>query len=107
MIRAGELTKQVQIQRRSSTLDGAGEQLASWSTVYTRRAALQQTPGVERFASSMRNGRVPSVFKLRAGIEVTPADRVVCGGAVYEIRSVVPDGDAVLLVSEELVEVIP
>lgn len=103
MIRAGSLTEQVLIQRRSSTLDAAGEQLATWSTVYTRRAELQQTPGRELYAAASKNGRVPSVFKLRAGLDVSPADRVVCDGVVYEIGSVVADGDAVLLVCDERV----
>lgn len=104
MIRAGELTETVQIQRRSQALDTAGEQLATWSTVYTRRAELQQTPGRELIAAAAVQGRVPSVFRLRStGLKVTSADRVVCEGVVYGIGSVVPEGDALLLVCEERV----
>jgi SPP1 family predicted phage head-tail adaptor len=103
MIRSGDLTEQIQIQRRSSTLDASGEQLLVWTTVYTRRAELQKTPGREVFAAAQREGRVPSIFRLRPeGVDVTSADRVVCDGAVYEIDSVVDNGDELQLVCEEL-----
>jgi SPP1 family predicted phage head-tail adaptor len=105
-IRAGELDTRVRIEQRSTTQDPAGEPATTWTLVAERWASLERTPGSEVWASAQRNGRVPTVFRLRYLADVLPSMRVVQGSHVYDIRSVVrPSGRAaeMLLVTDEIV----
>lgn len=110
-IRAGELDTRIRIEQRSTAQDAAGEPAAAWTEVATRWASIERTPGSEVWASAQRNGRVPTVFRLRYLAGVVPSMRVVLGETrVYDIRSVVrPSGRApdMLLVTDELVEATP
>jgi SPP1 family predicted phage head-tail adaptor len=109
-IRAGDLDTRVRIERRSTVQDAAGEPALAWELVAERWASIERTPGSEIYASAQRNGRVPTVFRLRYLADVVPAMRLIAQGRVYDIRSVVrPRGRAsdMLLVTDELVEVAP
>ncbi len=105
----------VRIDRRSTTQDAAGEPLLSW-TPFTPplRAAIERTPGREVWSSSERQGRIPTVFKLRYLDGVLPEMRLVlravAGEKVFNILSAIdPDGMRAELViaAEELVEEVP
>ena len=85
----GQLRHTVRIERRSSTQDAAGEQVNSWSLVFHKRAALVRTPGREVFAAAERQGRVPTVFKLRFVEGVLPEMRLIHGGKVFDIVSAI------------------
>ena len=106
MVNAGAMRHQVRLETRSTARDAAGEPLLSWSLFAERRAELVRTPGTELFAQG-RNGRVPTVFKLRYLAGVTPAMRLLCKGKVFNIISAIdPDGHRaeLLVTAEELVE---
>ncbi len=113
-INAGEMRHVVRIERRSSTPDASGEPVLSWVLFAQRRAALDRTPGREVWASSERQGRVPTVFRLRYLADVVPSMRLihVRDGTekVFNVVSAIdPDGLRVALVitAEELVQVAP
>jgi head-tail adaptor len=110
-IRAGELDTRVRIEQRSTTQDAAGEPATTWTLVAERWASLERTPGSEVWASAQRNGRVPTVFRLRYLAGVLPSMRVVVGDTqVFDIKSVVrPSGRAsdMLLVTDQIVEATP
>lgn len=101
----------VRIDRRSTTQDAVGEPLLSWVPFTPLlRAAIERTPGREIWASSERQGRVPTVFRLRWRDGVLPAMRLVSGDRVFNIVSAIdPDGMRAELVitAEELVEETP
>ncbi len=100
----------VRIDQRSTTQDAAGEPLDTWTEFATRRAAIERTPGRELWASSERQGRVPTVFRLRWLEGVLPAMRIVNNSKVLNIVSAIdPDGMRAELVitAEELVEEVP
>ncbi len=102
----GTMRHQVRIEQRSTTRDAAGEPLDSWSLFVERRAELMRTPGREIFDQG-RNGRVPTVFKLRFIEGIQPKMRLLSGGKVYDIISAIdPDGHRAetVVTTEELVE---
>jgi head-tail adaptor len=111
MVRAGDMRHQFQIQRRSSTRDAAGEQVLTWIEFASRRAAIQRTPGAEVFASAQRNGRIPTVVRMRFVAGVTPAMRIVglcpCHlNKVFDIKdptNVDGRGEELVIVAEEIV----
>lgn len=107
MIRAGDLDTRIRIERRSANQDAAGEPELTWELVEERWAALERTPGSEVWASAQRNGRVPTVFRIRYLPDVRSEMRVVVDDRVFDIKSVVrPRGRSsdLLLVTDELVE---
>lgn len=109
MVDPGRLRHQVRIEQRSSTRDVAGEPEQSWTLFAERRADLVRTAGNELFVEG-RNGRVPTLFKLRYLAGVEPKMRLLLGAKVYNILSAIdPDGRGVdlLVTTEELVEESP
>ena len=107
----GAMRHVVRIEQRSPAQDPTGDQVLSWSPfVGPRRAEIVSTPGREFFNSAERQGRIPTIFKLRYLDGVTPAMRLIhsTGGveAVFKILSAIdPDHLRVELVitCEELV----
>lgn len=93
MVRAGDMRHKVRIESRSVTIDAAGERTGDWVVVCTRRAAIQRAPGAEVFAAAQRQGRVPTVFRLRYPVDlstaISPGMRLVHGTRVYDIVSAV------------------
>lgn len=107
MIRAGPMRHVVTIQVRSTEQDAAGEPVDVWTTFATRRAAVERTPGRELVASAQRQGRVPTIFRLRFLAGVMPAMRIVHGGKVHEITSAIDQegrGEELIITAEEIVE---
>lgn len=106
----GRMRHTVRIEARSTTRDAAGEPKLEWSIFAApRRAELVRTPGTEIFAQG-RNGRVPTVFKLRHLDGVLPQMRLLFRDKVYNILSAIdPDGcrAELLVTTEELVEETP
>lgn len=108
MTNAGPMREVISIQQRSTDQDEAGEQVLEWTELLSRRAEKMAAPGREVWSSDQRNGRVPTVFRIRYphGATITPAMRVVHRGVVFDIKSCVDaDGRRVdmLLTCEELV----
>lgn len=93
MVRAGDMRFQVTFQRRTTTRDAAGEPGDTWTTVATRRAAMERVPGAEVRAAAQRNERVPVTFRLRYLDSIDANLRLVFDGRVHNITSIVdPDG---------------
>ncbi len=114
MIRPGDLRHVVRLERPVTTQDAAGEQSSGWTLFARRRAAIARTPGREVFASAERQGRVPTVFRLRYLADVAPSMRLIHvrdgSERVFNILSAIdPDGLGVelLISAEELVEETP
>lgn len=106
-INPGAMRSQLRIQQRTSTQDGAGEQLPNWTTIATVRAEVMRLPGKEVVASDTRNGRVPTFWKLRFLAGVEPKMRVVDEeDRVYNILSATDPTrrrEELLISAEELV----
>lgn len=110
MMRLGAMRHVVKIQKQSTAQDSTGQNVLAWTTFAERRAAVQRTPGNEVFASAVRNGRVPTVFRLRYLTGVSPAMRIVMDDKVYNIISAADPsgtGEELVITAEELVAEAP
>ncbi len=118
MIDAGKMRHVIRIEKRSTTQDAVGEPLNAWVPFATRRAEKLQTPGSEVWASQERQGRIPTVFKLRplvvdellVDVTLLLAMRLVCNNKVFDIVSAVDplgDGTALLLTTTEHADGVP
>lgn len=109
-INSGAMRERVIIQSQTTNRDSSGDPLPTWSTFASRRAEILRTPGHEIFAAAQRNGRVPTLFRLRALEGVRPAMRLLCRGRVYNITSAIDPtqrGEELVIYTEELVEETP
>ena len=111
----GQMRHVIRIDKRSSDQDAAGEPVLTWSPFAPPvRAQLEVVPGREIWSSAERQGRVPTIFRIRYLPGVVPSMRLIHRRddleKVYDIISAIdPDGLRVELVlnCEELVEVAP
>ena len=46
-MKAGDLRKRIQLQQRSSSQDGFGQQLTSWTTLFTSWAEIEPVSGAQ------------------------------------------------------------
>lgn len=116
-INAGKLRHVVRIDVRQQTQDENGEIVFTWRPFASpRRAELVANPGREFWEAQaeQRQGRVPTVFRLRYLPGVVPSMRLIYRRddleKLFNILSATdPDGRRVELVltTEELVEVQP
>jgi SPP1 family predicted phage head-tail adaptor len=108
MMNAGAMREQVQLQSRTTTQDSAGEPLGTWNVFSTVRAEVVRTPGRSMWdqGSSERNGRVPTMFRLRWQDGVLPEMRLICRSRVYRIMSAIDTSgrrEELVVTCEELV----
>jgi SPP1 family predicted phage head-tail adaptor len=91
-MRAGRLDRRVTIQSRSLASDAQGQQIESWTdvaTVWGRRLDLR---GREFMAAEAKHAEATCTFELRYRADVTPLNRLVCEGRVYNIVHVAEIG---------------
>lgn len=91
-MRAGRLNHKVTLQRRQAGQDAAGQPVDTWIELATRRARVEPGGGREYLERSGQSSEVTTRFTLRydsslAGL--TPADRLVFNGSVYDIEAVI------------------
>lgn len=104
MIKSGRLRDRVRIEKRSTSQDEAGEPLATWTLVAERWVEIVQAKGREIFASAQRQGRIPTVIRLRQIDGVVPSMRVRWGSRLFNITSVYSPakGETLLECDEEV-----
>lgn len=89
---AGELRKVVSFQRASTKQDSVGQPESTWSTYYTTRAKVDVLRGQLLYQSDVFINKNTYQIAMRfppAGITISVADRLVCGGEVYVIQAVI------------------
>ena len=110
MINAGRMRETVRIEQRTAALSSFGEQQATWELFAERRAEIVRSPGREVLNADQRQGRVPTVFKLRWLEGVLPEMRLIHDEKLFDIESAIdPDGlgRELLVTAVEHVEAVP
>lgn len=105
MVNAGRMRHLVRIEKRTSVQDATGEPELVWEILAERRAELVASTGREVFSQG-REGRVPTLFRMRFLDGVLPQMRLLYDERVFNILSAVdPDGRGaeLLVTTEELV----
>lgn len=87
-LQAGELRHVILIQQNRRTFDTNGDPTRSWSTLATRRAAIEPAGGVEGDSTGKYAGVNFVKMRLRFFAGLTPSQRIVHESKSFEIVSV-------------------
>lgn len=89
----GRLNRRITIQGKTVTRDAYGGESISWTDVATVWAAVLPIRGREYVAIREAGAELTTRFVIRYRQGVTPAMRVVHGGANYDIEQVIDTED--------------
>lgn len=92
MIKAGKLDRQITIERQTETVAASGSVVKAWAAVATVRAELVQRGSDEYLAGFGEAEAGGAVFRIRYLAGITPADRVIFDGVVYDINEIAEHG---------------
>lgn len=90
-MRAGKLDRRIRLERKSVTYSASGEPQEGWATLATRWAEARPLRGTERFSDPQLIAKGFTTFRLRWSGDVagvTPLDRVIFGGRIYDVAGV-------------------
>lgn len=85
----GKLRRKIIIQQQTSTQDGYGGTVKTWTDVATVWASVEPLDGREFFAAQQVNSEVTTRIKLRYLAGVVSKMRIVHGTKTYDILSVI------------------
>jgi SPP1 family predicted phage head-tail adaptor len=89
MIRAGELTQRITIQRDSGTVkDSYNQTIPAWTDVATVWAGVITTGGREFFAAQRLNAETSAVFKIRYRTGLDTEKRILWGDRVFGVINI-------------------
>ena len=88
MIKAGNLDRQITIERQTETVAASGSVSKSWTALATVRAELVQLAAEEYLAGFGEADTGGAVFRIRYLAGITTADRVTFDGATYDIDEI-------------------
>lgn len=90
-MRPGNLRDRVTICRAAHAPDEYGNTVESWSELVTVSADVLESPGREAIAAGRIEAQRSATIRMRrspATLAVTEADRLVCRGRQWNIRSI-------------------
>jgi len=105
-MKIGAMRKQVVVQAEQPTADGAGGYALAWAAVATVWAEIKPVSGREILMAGQQQGRVTHkiIMRWRKDFALTTDMRLLCGARVFNIRSIINEGErdrqATLLVEE-------
>ena len=89
-MKAGSLDQRVTLERQQSgSVDELGQPLDEWAALGSCWAAVLPLQGREYIAASAAQSEVTTRVAIRYRPGITPADRVVHDGRIYNIVSVI------------------
>lgn len=89
MTTASEYDRPIEIQSKATTLDGVGQEVETWTTVWTPSAKVRPMRGGERFVAKQTMGAVILTFEIRYRPGVTiDRHRIVYDGRIYDVSDV-------------------
>jgi len=111
-LRSGTLREVITIQQRTRAQDAGGALKPVWSDVATIRAEVRSPAGIERFVQETEQRVATATHQVRiragaAGVAILPSMRVVWGGRILEVLSVLdPDNRHIqqVLICMQIVE---
>jgi SPP1 family predicted phage head-tail adaptor len=88
-MRISDLRHRITLQQKTTTRDAEGNVRETWADVATVWAAFEPIRGREYFQAASVNAENTVRFRIRYRQGVTPTMRVVYGGRVFDIKSVI------------------
>lgn len=92
-MQAGKLRKRIEIQRRSTTQDGYGQPLTTWTTEITTQADFEPLNGRELVAAQAVQSEVTHTVTIRYRPGITPAMRISYAGRFFNIHAVLDEAE--------------
>lgn len=92
MIKAGKLDRQITIERQTETIAPSGAVSKAWTVIATIRAEVLQIGAQEALTSFGAADGGKAVFRIRYLPGITTADRVVCGGVIFDLDTITEIG---------------
>lgn len=87
-MRAGKLDRQINIERLTETITPSGGSIKAWQVIATVRSELVQQSATEFLTGFGEAESGTAIFKMRYLPDITTADRVVYGSAVYDLKEI-------------------
>lgn len=84
----GKLRHQIQIQQQSSTQDGFGQPLISWTTVRSTSAGKDLVSMREAFGSNQLTSHVTDIWTVRWSAGIEPGMRISWGSKSYKLQAI-------------------
>jgi SPP1 family predicted phage head-tail adaptor len=94
-VKSGNLRDRVSFERPSGTRDADGNTVQAWDPLFTVWADVLETLGREKVAAGAVASASMATVRVRVSSQtrsLTPADRALFRGAVWNIRSIVAVG---------------
>ena len=85
---AQELQHRITLERLTITRDSDGDIIQTWTPIAQPFAKVEPLVGREYFAAAATQAEDTVKFTMRFRPDVRPADRIVHGGAHYDIKSI-------------------
>jgi SPP1 family predicted phage head-tail adaptor len=90
-MQAGRLSTPIVIQQQTTTTDAIGQPLLTWTDFAAVWANVRHLSGTESIKAGAVTSTVQASMRTRPMNGVTSGMRVLVDGAVYQIKSVIPD----------------
>jgi SPP1 family predicted phage head-tail adaptor len=90
-MQAGRLSTPIVIQQQTTTTDAIGQPLTQWSDFAAVWSNVRHLSGSEAIKAGASVSTVQASMRVRQLAGITAGMRVVAGGVVYQIKSVIPD----------------
>lgn len=87
-LRAGKLTKRVEVQELTETRDAHGGITETWTTIATRWASVEPLSGRERWSAEQVDSDITHRIRMRRFRGLTTNHRIRWDGRVFNLRSV-------------------
>lgn len=88
-MKAGDIDQRVTLERQAGGVDELGQPLDEWAALGSCWASVQPLQGREFIAAQAAQSEVTTRITIRYRPGITPADRVVFDGKVFNIVSVI------------------
>lgn len=97
-MKAGALDRRIIIQSSTQTVDQYGAPRYIWSDVATVWAQYLPGGGDERYSPGQIYAQTDARFRIRYRSDITPLNRIVYNGRIYDILAIEEEGRRVGLV---------
>jgi SPP1 family predicted phage head-tail adaptor len=92
-MRGGSLRHLVSIERGVETKNEFGETVAEWQELTKAYAFISPVRGDEKYMSAEKHAEVSHSISMRYIDSISPKDRIVYGGRVFDIEAVLNLGE--------------
>ena len=87
-MKAGNMNRQIGIQKKTVTYNSYNEPIEAWTTVRGVWAEVISTGGGEFYAAQKVNAQTSVIFKIRYATDITVKNRILYNSRLWEILSI-------------------